>query len=85
MFVRVEGSAWGVKFDTKRIQGKQNKHLEDDSEKGTDKNTQKWQDEAQKKAFNLTSVFSDALALVGWEVGGRGPPFRRAPARPGVP
>ena len=45
----VEGSAWEVDFDTKRVQGKQNKHFEDDSEKGNDKNIQKWQDEAPPK------------------------------------
>ena len=49
MFLRVEGSAWGVKFDTKRVQGKKNKYVEYGSERKHDNNAQKWQDEALKK------------------------------------
>ena len=51
MFLRVGGSAWELKFDTKRVQGKQNKALEYDREKGNDNNIQIWQDEAQQKMF----------------------------------
>ena len=50
-YLRVGGSAWELNIDTKRLQDKQNKHLEDDSEKWTDKNTQLWQYEAPKKCL----------------------------------
>ena len=42
-------SASGVEFDTKRVEGKQSKHLEYDSERKQENNTQQWQEEASMK------------------------------------
>ena len=44
--MRVEGSAWVVKFDTTRMQGKQDRYVEYDSERKHHNNTQKWEYEA---------------------------------------
>ena len=65
-------------MNTTRLQGKQNRQLEYDSERKHDNTTQKWEDEAKTKGVNLRSFFSGALTWVGCEVGGSGPPFWRA-------
>ena len=55
--MRVEGSAWGFNFETKRVQDKKNRYVEDDSEIKHDNAAQKWQGEAKQKSFNLRSFF----------------------------
>ena len=49
--MRVDGSAWGVKFDTKRVQDKKNKHFEEDIERRNEQNTQIWQYEVLKYGY----------------------------------
>ena len=48
-FVRVGGSAWEFKIDTKRLQDKKNTRFEEGSERRDPNKRQKDQDEAQKK------------------------------------
>ena len=43
MFLRVDGSDWWVKFDTKRVQDKKNKHFEEDIERRNEQITHIWQ------------------------------------------
>ena len=49
--MRVEGPAWGVNFDTKRVQDKKNKHFEEDIERRNEQITQIWQCEVFKYGF----------------------------------
>ena len=84
-FLRVGGSAWELKIDTERFQDKENNDLEEESDTRSEKYTHIVRKRSLKQVFNLRSFFSGAFAWVGWGVGGRGPPFRRAPACPDAP
>ena len=50
-FLRVGGPDGGVKLNTKRVQGKQNRYVEYDSERKHDNDAQKWQDEVPQTKF----------------------------------
>ena len=47
----VEGSAWEVKFDTKRIPDKKNKHFEENIERRNEQSTHIWQYEVFKYGY----------------------------------
>ncbi len=49
--MRVDVSAWGVNFDTKRVQGKKNKYLEYDSERNTITTHKNGKTKLQKKCL----------------------------------
>ena len=49
--MRVGGSAWELKFDTKRVQDKKNKHFEEDIERRNEQSTQIWQYEVLKYGY----------------------------------
>ena len=73
------GSAWELKIDTERLQDKENNDLEEESDTRTNNKKKNVRKRSLKQVFNLRRFLSGALAWVGWGVGGRGPPFRRAP------
>ena len=60
-FLRVGGSAWELKFDTKRLQDEENNDFEEGSERRDGKNNKFDQARSKKEVLNLRSYFFDSF------------------------
>ncbi len=52
--MRVGGSAWEFKIDTRRLQDEKNNNFEDDNERITERKIHIWQGEGQQESLRCT-------------------------------